>query len=469
MAEQAESVAIPKRLPLVIEPQNRGNSTAYDAKIINAYVEKSKEGEYFIYERPGLDEQSRPPAGNATGRGVFQWNGSVYSIFGSTLYKDGVAVVGTVNATNGVYRFDSCLGATPKLLFGDGVKAYYYDSGGGLVNITDVDFPSSFCKGWAYLNGTNYVITPTAHIQGDDINDPPNWNPLNTILAQIEPDPGVAMAKQLVYVVALKQLSSEVFYDAGNPTGSPLGRVEGAKQNYGCLSADSVQDMGGQLFWLGWSKDGAPEVLMMENLKLDTVSTKPIERLLEGATLTNVFSWNIKIEGHRFYGLTLKDENLTLVYDMDEKMWGQWTDANGNYVPWVSSCATPDLRHIVQHESNGRLYLLSSDYATDDGDLIQVDIYTPNFDGGTRRSKQMGKLFFVSDQRAGGTLQVRVNDEDYNPKAWSNFRTVDLSQPVPYLDENGSFHRRVHNFRFKEPVRMPRMMAIEMQLDIGVA
>lgn len=465
---QAPTVDAPQRLPLVIEPQNRGNTTTYDAKILNAYVEKSKEGEYYVYERPGTLQQSRPSGGNATGRGVFQWNGAIYSIFGATLYKDGVAVSGTVDTTNGVYRFDACLGATPKLLLGNGVKGYYYDTSGGLVQITDVDFPSSFCKGWSYLNGTNYIITPAANIRGDDINTPPDWNPLNTILAQIEPDPAVAMAKQLVYVVALKQLSLEVFYDAGNPTGSPLGRVEGAKQNYGCLSADSVQDLGGQLIWIGWSKDGAAEMLMLDNLKLTTISTKPIERLLEGATLTNVFSWNIKLEGHRFYGITLKDENITLVYDLDEQMWSQWTDSSGNYLPWVSSCATPDLRHIVQHESNGRLYLLSSDYATDDGDLIQVDIYTPNFDGGTRRRKQMGKLFFVSDQRAGGMLQVRTNDEDYNPKAWSNFRQVDLSQPVPYLDNNGTFYRRVHNLRFKERVRMPRLMAVEMQLDIGV-
>src|SRR3972149_139592 len=114
---QAQTVDPPKRLPLVIEPENRGSSTSFDARLVNAYMEtrRQKEGsESWIYERPGLDEHSRPLAVNAAGRGSFNWRGNIYSIFEDTLYKDGSAVSGTVDTTNGVYRFDSSLGATAK-------------------------------------------------------------------------------------------------------------------------------------------------------------------------------------------------------------------------------------------------------------------------------------------------------------------------------------------------------------------
>lgn len=51
---QAESVSLPKRLPLVLEPENRDESTDKDAKLVNGYVEKSKhEGEYWLFKRPG--------------------------------------------------------------------------------------------------------------------------------------------------------------------------------------------------------------------------------------------------------------------------------------------------------------------------------------------------------------------------------------------------------------------------------
>jgi len=468
---QAESVAIPKRLPLVLEAANRGDSTAYDARLVNCYAEKTKEGDFWIYERPGLDEQSRPPAANATGRGVTFWRGNLYSIFADKLYKDGVVQAGTVNTTNGVYRFGSCLGATPKLQLGDGVEAYNFDTAGGLVNITDADFPASFVKGWAYLDGTTYVMVPSAHILGSDINDPVNWDSLNDILAQIEPDQGRALNKQLVYVVAFKEWTTEIFYDAGNATGSPLGRVEGAKAEWGCLSADSVQEIDGALIWLGQTRYGSPEVIFLDKLKAESVSTKAIERLLEQADLDTIYSWTIKLDGHRFYVLTIKDDNLTLAFDLDQRgdyAWSQWTDVNGNYLPIVSSCMNTTLQHILQHESNGRLYYASNSYATDDGDLISVDIYTPNFDGGTRRKKYMKVLEVISDQQIGSEMFVRVNDHDYNPTRWSSFRRLDLSKKRPYITDCGTFVRRVHNFRHKNPVRMPRIKAVELQIDLGV-
>lgn len=461
---------LPKRLPLVVEPENRDSTTRFDARLVNAYIEskKSKESaEYWIYERPGMDEQSRPPAGNATGRGIFNWRGDIFSVFGNTLYKNGVAEAGTVDTTNGNYRFDSVLGATPRLVLGNGVEAYHYEAGGGLVNISDGDFPSSFVKGWSYLNGTLYVGLPTANIQGSDINDPSAWNPLNTILAHIEPDRGMALAKQLVYTVLLKEWTTEVFYDAGNTSGSPLGRVEGAKINWGCLSADSVRELDGALMWLGISKNGSPEILLLEALKADVVSTKPIERLLEQADMSTVFSWTIKLDGHRFYVLTLKQENLTLAFDLDERMWSQWTDTNGNYMPIVDSCTNGSHQHLLQHESNGRIYLADNTYANDDGDAITVDIYTPNFDGGTRRRKLCSMLEIISDQKVGSQLMIRTNDHDYASNRWSNFRTVDLNLPRPYLSNMGTYVRRVHNFRYRAPVRMPRIQAVEMQLELG--
>jgi hypothetical protein len=464
---QAETVDIPKRLPLVISPENRGESTSFDSRLVNCYTEKTKAGDYHIFPRYGLAQDSQPSGGSAAGRGVFNWLGNIYSIFADKLYKNGVAVSGTVDTTNGVYRFSQSKGATPKLQLGNGVKGYNYDDAGGLVVIIDPDFPASFVKGWAYLDGTTYIMVPAAFIQGSDINDPTSWSALNSILAQIEPDNGVALDKQLVYVIALKQWSTEVFYDAGNSTGSPLGTVQGAKINWGCASSDSVQDVNNTLCWLTRSEEAGRQVVAMENLKAKVVSIPPIERLLQNADLSTVFSWQIKVDGHRFYVLTVKNANLTLAYDLTQDMWSQWTDVNGNYIPIVSSTYNSAGKTIVQHESNGRLYLADSTYATDAGDTITVDIYTPNFDGGVRRRKNMTVLEVISDQKVGSELLIRVNDHDFDPKMWSNFRKVDLSQRRPFLTDCGTFVRRVHHLRHQKPVRMPRLQAIEMQIDLG--
>lgn len=446
-----------------MSPENRDDTTNKDAKLINAYVETAGE-EIHVYKRPGLSEASN--LGGA-GRGVYQWRGGLYAVNGTTFYKDGVSK-GTVDGTNGVYRFSENLGSTPKLQLGNGVKAYNYDDTSGLVEITDPDFPTSFVKGWAYLDGTTYVMTPSAAIQGSELNNTVDWDPLNVIIAQIEPDQGIALADQLVYVIAFKQWSTEVFYDAANPTGSPLGTVQGAKVNYGCISSDSVRDMDGMLLWAATSQQAGVQILMMDNLKAQIVSTKPVERLLQFATWTagNVFSWVLKINGHRFYGLTLKANNLTLVYDIDDKRWAQWTDTNGNYFPVVDATTTTSFGHVMQHETDGKLYSVSSDNLLDGTGLISVDIYTPNFDGGTRRKKNMNFMEYIGDQVVGSELFVRVNDYDYNPQRWTNFRKMDLSTQRAFLTNCGTFRRRAMHLRHRANTKF-RIQAVEMQLDLG--
>lgn len=452
----------PIRLPMMLAPENRDETTGKDARLVNGYIEQVSKEELWLYKRPGMYEYSS--SGTAAGRGVYNWRGNIYAIWGSTMYKDGVSLSGTLDTTGGVYTFSECLGATPKLVFQNGVKAYTYDSGSGIVQITDGDYPSSTVKGQAYLDGTTYVMNSAANIYGSDINDPQNWDPLNKLVAQIEPDGGVAVAKQLVYVIAFKQWSVEVFYDAANSTGSPLGTVQGAKVNVGCRHQDSVRELEGTLFWVAEARGGSLSVWMMENLKAQQVSTPAIERLLQQADFTTVYSWTARSAGHKFYVLTLVASNLTLVFDATSRRWYQWTDVDGNYLPIVSATFNTTQQPLLQHASNGKVYRFDLAYANDDGSLITVDLYTPNFDGGTRKVKYLHSMDFVADQTAGSVLQVRCTDDDY--QTYSNFRTVDLSLKRPRLTQCGSFRRRAYHLRHACNTPL-RVQAVEMQVDPG--
>ena len=102
---QAETVALPKRLPLVPQPENRDESTDKDAKLVNAYVEKGKqEGEFWVFKRPGLLQFGTTKVG--VGLGVYNWLGDIYSIFGITLYK-------TTPASEPSVRLEGCIGSPP--------------------------------------------------------------------------------------------------------------------------------------------------------------------------------------------------------------------------------------------------------------------------------------------------------------------------------------------------------------------
>ena len=465
MAQQSDTVGLPKRIPLATQAANRDDSSAKDAKLVNCYVEKSPDGDYWVYKRQGLSEDtdlSRPSA--ATGRGMFNWRGSVYTIFNGDLFKNGVDIGNVANS--GMYTFSASLGATPTLFIKNTTNAYVWDDA-TLTAVADPQYPSTTVPGSAYLDATTYVMTEAAAIQGSDLNDPINWDVLNTITAQIEPDAGVAIAKQLVYVVVLKEWTTEVFYDAANPTGSPLGTVQGAKVSYGCVNGASVQSIDDILLWVSTTRSAQAQVIMMQGLKAEVVSTPPIERLIDNVSFTTMYSWLIKDEGHTFYVFTSVEANVTLVFDIRERAWFQWTDSSGNYFPiCASSYRTAGQQHLVQHISNGKVYLVDREYYTDAGTGIPVNVYTPNWDAGLDRNKQCTMLRVLADQQTGSTLYVRTNDEDYAADKWTKFRPVDLGMKRPFLANLGTFRRRAHNFYHNSNTPL-RLKAIDLQLDLG--
>jgi hypothetical protein len=471
-----ESVALPPRLPLVVETSNRGSSTNFDARLVNCYIEVSSQEELYIYKRPGLLPYQLV-ADSEIGRGVFFWRGAVYSIFGSTLYRNGVSVATGLDTTtggavagNGVYKFDQILGATPKMILGNGVKTYAYTDAGGLtadLHTIDTDYPILVVKGFAYLNGPIYVMDPFAKIWGslpNSVSASTSWDPLNFIEAQIEPDPAVHMSKQLVYVVAFNSWSTEMFFDAGNPTGSPLAPVQGSKSSYGCANTDSVRKIDDVLFWVCINQEASLQVVMMEQLSVTVISTAPIDRLLQIIDFSVMYSWSLKIDGHSFYVITFKNSNLTLAYDIVQKLWFQWTDFEGNYFPIVDSTYSINGTRVLQHEDNGRLFEASTLAFKDLNDPIQVDIYTPEFDAGTRRRKQLGMMTVIADQIEGSTLEARCSEDGY--QTWSQPRLFDLGAKNPMLTNCGTFTKRAYNFRHKKDCFF-RIQAVEVQYDLG--
>lgn len=454
-------------------PTNRAEDTNQDARLVNGFMEKELQGDIWLYKRPGLVRGDQPSGGAGLGQGAYNWLGDVYTIFNGHLHKNSVDVGGTISTTNGVYRFSSIMGDTPKLVFGNGLHAYCYDDTNGLEDFTG-DMQATavpFFKGWAYVDGTMYFGSPFANLWGSDINtvsDPSPgvaWPADNVLIAQIEPTRGVAVAKQLSFVIYFKEDSTEVFYDAGNATGSPLGRITGNKLNYGCISADSIRELDGALLWLCTNRSASVQVMKMDNLKAEIISSPAIEKLLATADYTTVYSWTLKYAGHRWYAITLVNNNLTLMYDLSTGLWSQWTDTNGNYLPIVDSTyKTSTAQTLLQHATDGYLYTVDANVFTDAGSTLALDIYTPNYDAGTVRNKTLAMMYFDCNQVSGSVLQVRCSDNDY--QTWKEFRSVDCSQEKPFLPNNGTFKRRAYNLRHKTLTQF-RIKAIDLQMDIG--
>ena len=393
--------------------------------------------------------------GNGVGTGMAQLNAG-YLVVGNTY---AIATVGSTDFT--------LVGAANNTI---GTVFTATGVGTGTGTVQEHNFPSVVVKGFAYLDGTLYVMKPNAEIRGSSslpsLDQVVYWDPLNSITARIEPDSAVCLAKHLVYVIALKQWTSEAFYDAGNPNGSPLAPVQGAKSPYGCVNADSVQSIDDNLLWLASNQKVSPQVVMMTDLKVHVVSTPPIERLLDQADRSVIRSWTFKHAGHRFYGLTLVNSNMTLVFDMDQGLWSYWTDTNGNYWPITSFTYDSTNQHICQHESNGALYYAENcyEYPTDNGALISVDIITPNADMGIDRRKHLTMMRFNCDKIVNSLLYVRHSDDDY--LSWTNFRSVNTGNTRPILVNCGTFYKRAWHLHHAAATPL-RIRCIYLQFDVG--
>jgi hypothetical protein len=486
---QFDSVPIPKRVQLTGPFDSRDNTFEKSVRIVNGYAERDPTtGEYQIYKRPGFST-TQYVSGGGVGKGVYFFEsspgiGKLISIVGNDVFSHnlitlaGTNIGSTVVGASGFNSFVTVPGAgsAQELVFGDGTTAYFTDG----TTVTQIlgadDFPTgtnSFRRGWGYLDGFLFVLVTPREIRGTtNLDDPAIWDLLNSIQARSEPDYGVYLTKHLNYIIALKQWTSDFFYNAGNPTGSPLSYVRGASLPYGLLNAGAIQEIDGALIWISTNRSSGPQVMLLDRMQPSIVSTPAIDRMLRAGSGDNWFSSVIKLGGHKFFTISTQNIGFTLVYDISENLWYQWTNATGGrwtptQVTYMRSSIVPDAWTYVAQDITGNLFFMDEDYIypNDAGTIVPLDIYTPRYDAGTKRSKQLAAMLFSAD-RIQGMLEVRHNDRDYDPAAWSNFRTVDLSIDVPQLTDCGSFTSRAWNFRYKGNTAF-RMKTVDLQIDIG--
>lgn len=452
------------RLPLIATSTNRNSDVLKDARLINGFVEKDALGELWVYKRPGYSTLHNQTDGDGRGMYYISGAGSIIYIVGTTVYLDATSQ-GTVTAFGEGFTFTETRYSAPYFIK-NSLDAYVYDDSiPSVTAVVDADYPAQTVPGAAYLDGTLYVMEEDGTIHGSAIDDPTSWDPLNVIVARNEAGRGVYLAKLLSLVVALKDYSLEFFYNAGNATGSPLGRYEGPNLRVGCYSAQSVQCDEDKLFWIAQSQSGGPTVMMLDKLNPVPISNPAIDRLFQGQGRDSLNSWLMRMQGRLFYGLRLSTPSVTLVYDVKEKLWYQWFGSDGLTWPIVAT-ANGGTLPLAQHATNGKIFVVNPGVYLDDQEVFSWELYAPNYDGGVRVRKHLPQIDFIGDQVSGSLLEVRHNDDDYKEGRWSGFRIVDLGQPRPFLRDEGSFYRRAYHFRHRRNTAL-RLQAAELTIDTG--
>jgi hypothetical protein len=279
----------------------------------------------------------------------------------------------------------------------------------------------------------------------------------------------------LNYLVAFGERSTQFYYDAANPVGSPLAASQSYTSEIGCASGPSIVSTDNTVLWIGTSRIYGKSVYMMDGVSPVRVSTSSIEKHLEADSLVKVNAFCHKYNGHVLYILTLHDTLQTLVYDISQKMWYEWTQwaQASSYEPnpgtFYESYFRPTFYAEVLNtgycleDNTATLYYMDKDVYTDDNEHIYCRTVTDIVDNGSTHRKFYGRLEIIGDKVA-GTMQVRHSGDDYN--TWSGYRSVDLNASRSQVYLSGSDRRRAWEFLCLSDVPL-RLDAAEIEFKLG--
>lgn len=332
-------------------------------------------------------------------------------------------------------------------------------------------FPSNPVPGLVYLDGYIFAMDSMGNIYQSDNENATVWNPLNFTSSNYEPDPGVGIAKHLNYLVAFKKWSTVFYYDAANATGSVLAVNQPATFEIGCATGDSIVELEQTVVWMGTTQEGGRVIARLDGLSPKIISTQAVEKFLNASSLSGVYSWGYKIEGHTFYGLVLTDQNITLVYDLSENEWAVWTTNKANIgggenyfeCAFVQAFPRSSSTYYVLDAVNSLVFTISPSYYVDPFGPVTVRIRTTRESFNTYKRKKCSRVTLFGDNIS-DTIQYRHTDDDYN--TWSSYRTLDLSVNRPCIYQVGSFIRRAHELLYtgSNPLRLYKC---EIDLETG--
>jgi hypothetical protein len=322
----------PERVPFIGEMLSRNGTPDLDQRFQNVVFEKvenklTQAVKTYLHKRGGLVPAVFDiiPPGEA--RGIFFWNGDIYSVYGSLVFKNNLSIF-VLNTTTGKVGFDFTLDAGPtRLIISDGASLYLIESSGIFTSLPQVNF--AHVPQPVALDGYIFLVDLDGRIRNSEVNNPFLWNALGVIKAVIDADKIVKLVRHKNQLVAIGETTIEYFYNAGEPPpGSPLLRTQQAIEDVGAVSFDSITNKESLICFVSASKTGAHQVILLNNYNKQIISTQPIDRILEDeeALIKNCRAVCFRHKGSLLYVLTLS--NRTLVYNLTESIWCEWTFSN---------------------------------------------------------------------------------------------------------------------------------------------
>jgi hypothetical protein len=233
--------------------------------------------------------------------------------------------------------------------------------GGGTVDITDNYFV--YNKPDSQLWAASDLLSPIT-------------DPLSFASKDGSPDDLVSIIVDRREVYLLGEMSSEVWIDSG-AVPFPFTRIPGTSTQQGIAAQWSMSRMGNSFAYVSKNNRGEAMVVRMNGYFPERISTHAVETTLVNQNVSDAVAWTYQLEGHEVYVVSfpsIGENGLTWAYDNTTGLWHKWlyrNNSNQYERHRGNCCAFFNQQILVGDYENGKIYQLSRNYYTDDGQPIR--------------------------------------------------------------------------------------------------
>lgn len=445
-------------------PNQRGVGTG-DSRCVNVLFEKiedplTQDKIIQVIKRPGLANSTQPPAGAATGRGLYAWDktGKIYSCFNNKLYSGTTDLGMTLAASTGRVWFAETpeTAAAQLLIVSDGADNYNITTGDVATQIDendDAQYPTSNLGSIVYLDGYLFQGQSDGQIWNTDLDSATSWVSTSFLSAGQHGDALEALHIQKDQILAFGKTTIAFYFDTGNPTGSPILDVKQNVLDVGLSTKNSLAWGGNVCAFVAESApwgDGTRSVWSISALgSAKEISTHVINRFLaaEGSSMSSCTAWMERVAGQLIYVLNLSSANRTFVYSFNNETWTEWEIAAGSAKFNGIAATSLNGTIYVQDATNGRIYTFPPTTYQDSGTNFTVTLQG-NRDHRNTLKRKFERYLDVDGDTTTGNLAVSWSDNDYS--SFGTARNIDMSVVNKRLTNLGSFKQRAYRYTYTD-------------------
>lgn len=443
---------------------NVGKSVNVDAQErLNLFIEVQQDPEKHVltmYGTPGL--QSFVNFGASPIRGLYQMGDMMYAAYRDKLYSianNGTTTeLGTLLTTGGRVNFSD---NGTQIMLVDGVNGYIWNVNTLVfAQITDVDWPGADTV--TFLNGRFVVNKPnTGEFYWSALYDGLSWDSLDFATAESDPDLLVAVIAEQGQLVLFGAKTTEFWGDSG-ALDSPYARIGSSAIEWGLAARNSLCKFSDGLMFLRKNRLGQVQVCLQAGYNAVAVSNPEMDYLFGTyGNVSNATGFAYMVSGHPFYQINFPTIDVSWLYDGQSKSWSRLSSGGGRH---RADQVTQLLESIyVSDYENGKLYRISLDYYTDDGEAIIREFISRHQANGNRTSFNQVWLEFepgVGLQLGQGeNPQVmmavsRDGGSTFGNELWRSIGRVGKYRTRAVWNRLGQAFDWVFKFRVSDPVKV---------------